>query len=145
MINEIITLIEAHSFFVVLLYAVMLDTILGVGRAAKEKKFNSSVGIDGGIRKAMMVATILVLMLVDAIVHIDLLFMVPTEYLQVIGIDHMGICEFFCLLFILFEVISILKNMVLCGLPVPYKLRIWVMEFLDKLTDEMPEKERKVQ
>lgn len=137
--NEIILLIEAHSFFVVLLYAVLLDTVLGVLRAIKEHKFNSCVGIDGAIRKVAMLFSVLFLMIIDSMVNIDFLFMIPQEYLQYIGITKMGICELFCLLFILYEVVSILKNMTLCGLPVPTRIKRWIQKFLDDMTEELPE------
>lgn len=137
--NEIILLIEAHSFFVVLLYAVLLDTVLGVLRAIKEHKFNSCVGIDGAIRKVAMLFSVLFLMIIDSMVNIDFLFMIPQEYLQYIGITKMGICELFCLLFILYELVSILKNMTLCGLPVPTRIKRWIQKFLDDMTEELPE------
>ena len=137
--NEIILLIEAHSFFIVLLYAVLLDTVLGVLRAIKEHKFNSCVGIDGAIRKVAMLFSVLLLMFIDSMVNIDFLFMIPQEYLQYIGITKMGICELFCLLFILYEIVSILKNMTLCGLPVPTRIKRWIQKFLDDMTEELPE------
>lgn len=136
--KEILTLIEAHSFFIILLWAVLLDTILGVLRAIKEHKFNSCVGIDGAIRKVAMLFSVLLLMFVDTIVNIDLLFLVPEKYLQYIGISKMGICEIFCLLFILYEIVSILKNMTLCGLPVPTKIKKFIQKFLDDMTEELP-------
>ena len=55
--NQIITLLSADSFVRILLVAVALDTILGVLRAIKEHKFNSSVGIDGAIRKTAMLTS----------------------------------------------------------------------------------------
>ena len=137
--SEILRLIEAHSFFVILLWVVLLDTVLGVLRAIKEHKFNSCVGIDGAIRKVAMVFSVLLLMIVDTIVNIDLLFLIPEKYLQYIGISKMGICEIFCLLFVLYEIVSILKNMTLCGLPVPSKIKKFIQKFLDDMTEELPE------
>lgn len=137
--NDIITMIEAHSIFILLLYAVLLDTVLGVLRAIKEHKFNSCVGIDGAIRKVAMLFSVLILMFIDSMVRIDFLFMIPEEYMQHLGITKLGICELFCLLFVLYEIISILKNMTLCGLPVPAKIKIFVQTFLDNMTDELPE------
>lgn len=137
--QEIILLVEAHSFFVILLYAVLLDTVLGVLRAIKDHKFNSCVGIDGAIRKVAMLFSVLLLMFIDSIVNIDFLFMIPKEYIQYIGISKLGICELFCLLFILYEIVSILKNMTLCGLPVPTKIKKFIQKFLDDMTDELPE------
>lgn len=137
--SEIISLIEAHSFFIILLYAVLMDTILGVLRAVKEHKFNSCVGIDGAIRKVAMLFSVMFLMFIDSLVQIDFLFMIPEQYLQYIGITRVGVCELFCILFILYEIVSILKNMTLCGLPVPTKLRHFIQKFLDDMTEELPE------
>lgn len=136
--DKIITLLSSNSFVKILLIAVALDTILGVLRAIKEHKFNSCVGIDGAIRKAGMLLSVCFLMATDVIMHINVLSMVPEEYVQILGIDKMGICEFFSLLFILYELVSILKNMTLCGLPVPTKIKKWIQEFLDDMTEELP-------
>lgn len=137
--DKIITLLSSNSFVKILLIAVALDTILGVLRAIKEHKFNSCVGIDGAIRKAGMLLSVCFLMATDVIMHINVLSMVPEEYVQLLGIDKMGICEFFSLLFILYELVSILKNMTLCGLPVPAKIKRWIQKFLDDMTEELPE------
>lgn len=139
MMDKIITLLSSNSFIKILLIAVALDTILGVLRAIKEHKFNSCVGIDGAIRKAGMLLSVCFLMATDVIMHINVLSMVPEEYVQLLGIDKMGICEFFSLLFILYELVSILKNMTLCGLPVPTKIKRWIQKFLDDMTEELPE------
>lgn len=139
MMDKIITLLSSNSFVKILLISVALDTILGVLRAIKEHKFNSCVGIDGAIRKAGMLLSVGFLMATDVIMHINVLSMVPEEYVQILGIDKMGICEFFSLLFILYELVSILKNMTLCGLPVPTKIKKWIQKFLDDMTEELPE------
>lgn len=139
MMDKIITLLSSNSFVKILLIAVALDTILGVLRAIKEHEFNSCVGIDGAIRKAGMLLSVCFLMATDVIMHINVLSMVPEEYVQLLGIDKMGICEFFSLLFILYELVSILKNMTLCGLPVPTKIKRWIQKFLDDMTEELPE------
>ena len=138
MMEKILVLLSSNSFIRILLIAVTLDTLLGVLRAIKEHKFNSCVGIDGAIRKAAMLFSVCLLMATDVIMHINVLSMVPEEYVQILGIDKMGICEFFSLLFILYELVSILKNMTLCGLPVPTKIKKWIQEFLDDMTEELP-------
>ena len=138
MLNELILFIGKHSFFIILLYAVLMDTILGVLRAVKEHKFNSCVGIDGAIRKVAMLFSVLFLMVIDSMVQINFLFMIPEKYLQYIGIERLGICEAFCILYILYEAVSILKNMALCGLPVPAKAKKFLVNFLDDMTEELP-------
>lgn len=137
--EKILFLLSSNSFIRILLIAVTLDTLLGVLRAIKEHKFNSCVGIDGAIRKAAMLFSVCLLMATDVIMHINVLSMVPEKYVQILGIDKMGICEFFSLLFILYELVSILKNMTLCGLPVPAKVKRWIQKFLDDMTEELPE------
>ena len=85
--NELFRLIGTHLFFIILLYAVLLDTVLGVLRAIKEHKFNSCVGIDGAIRKVAMLLSVVFLMFIDSIVSFNLLFMIPEKYIQFIGIS----------------------------------------------------------
>lgn len=137
--NDFIALLGGNSLIKLLLLAVVLDTILGVGRAIKYHKFNSSVGIDGAIRKVMMLVSAGVLMMADLIIHINLVGFVDEQYLQVIGLEKVGMCELFCLLFIVYEAVSILKNMLLCGLPIPRRIREWLLKFLDDMTAELPD------
>lgn len=139
MLQETLKLLTSNSFFRILIIGVMLDTILGLLRAAKDRALNSSFGIDGGIRKVAMLASVGFLMLVDVVMHVNILFMVPEQYITMLGIKKLGICEFFCLLFVLYEALSILKNMTLCGLPVPKKLKDYIKEALSDMTDEMPQ------
>ncbi len=137
--NDFIALLGSNSLIKLLLLAVVLDTILGVGRAIKYHKFNSSVGIDGAIRKVMMLVSAGVLMLADLIIHINLVGFIDEQYLKVIGLEKVGMCELFCLLFIVYEAVSILKNMLMCGLPIPRRIREWLLKFLDDMTAELPE------
>lgn len=140
--KEVLVLLSLNSFFRLLTIAVLLDTILGVLRAFKYRKFNSCVGIDGAIRKVAMLVSVGLLMAVDTIMQFNFLFMIPEKYIQYIGITKLGLCEFFCLLFILYEAVSILKNMTLCGLPVPGKIKTFIQHFLDEMTDELPDEEK---
>lgn len=137
--HEILLKLGSNLFFEILLIAVVLDTGLGVLRAIKEHKFNSCVGIDGAIRKVAMLFSVGLLMLIDMIMNINILFMIPEKYIQYLGIEKLGVCELFCLLFILYEAVSILKNMTLCGLPVPKKVKTFILKFLDDMTEELPE------
>lgn len=136
--EKYIMLLQDNSFVKVVLLSVVLDSILGVLRAVREHEFNSTVGINGAIRKAAMIISVAALMVFDMITHFDMLFMIPEKYVSVIGINKLGTCEFFCLLFSLYEIVSILKNMVLCGLPIPSKLKGMVEKFLNEMTEELP-------
>ena len=75
----------------------------------------------------------------DMMMRIDVLGWRPVEMrntLDACGICKMGITELFALLFILYEATSVLKNMLLCGIPVPAGLREKLASWLDTMTDE---------
>lgn len=131
----------AHSVLLQLVViAVICDTVFGVLRAVKEKKFNSNFGIDGAIRKIGMILSLVFMVVADAVIEINLIGFVPEEVRSFLGIEAIGVAEFFALLYIAYEVISIIKNMALCGLPVK---SIWVKArtWLGKYTDELPDGE----
>ena len=136
-IREAVMLFAMNSLVKVLLLSVVLDTFLGVLRACKEGKLNSAFGIDGAIRKVAMITCIAALMLTDVIVHINMLAFVPDEALKVVGLEKVGLCEFFALLFVVYECISIMKNLYLCGVPVPLKIKNWLEKVLSELTNEL--------
>ncbi len=137
------TIIANNPFMVLICIAITLDTMLGLLRAVKERKFNSTIGINGGIRKTAMLISIIALCFADTLIDIDFLFMVPEQIMKYIGVKKVGLSEFFSLLFILYECASILKNMVLCGLPVPKKSKEFISKFLIAMTDEMPKQDKK--
>lgn len=123
--------------------AVGMDTIFGLGRAIKHHKWNSSAGIDGAIRKISMLACMTFMVMLDAICGFNLIKVFPedvTSMLLQIGLDHVGFAEFFGILFVAYECVSILKNMTLCGLPVKW-VWAWTYNFLHKYTDELPDTE----
>ena len=57
----------------VLLICVLLDSIFGVLRSIRERKFNSNIGIDGLIRKFGMMISVIFFMLIDTIVNLNLI------------------------------------------------------------------------
>ena len=122
--------------------AVVMDTIFGAGRAIKQHSFNSSVGIDGAIRKISMLVSLAFLAVIDMLVHINLIGFIPEAARNYLpdSISTIGIAEFFGILYLCYEVVSILKNMTLCGLPVK---NLWktVRKFLGKYTEELPDNE----
>ncbi len=131
--------LTGNLFVRLVLLCIFLDTALGCLRAVKYKKWNSSVGIDGGIRKVAMVLSVLFLVLVDDMVGVDVLAWVNADTKAVLtsmGIHALGLAEFFCVVYVLYEATSIMKNMLLCGLPLPAGLRERVAKFLDTMTDE---------
>lgn len=124
----------------VLIVFVVLDTIFGILRAIREKSINSAIGIDGIIRKVGMLISILFLSLVDYITSINLIGFIPSQIREFVGIETIGISALFNLLFIIFEALSVLKNMVLCKLPIPKKLQQKLEEIFNEFTGEIKEK-----
>ena len=133
--------VQNNLFILVVAIVAFMDTFFGVLRAIKFRKFNSCFGIDGGIRKVAMLGCIAFLAALDLCISFNLGFMLPQEWLSVLGVEKIGLCEFFSILFILYEAVSIMKNMVLCGLPVPKKFKTWIENFLNLMTDELPDVE----
>lgn len=128
-----------NIFVVALGIAICADMIFGSLRAIKYRRWNSSVGIDGGIRKVGMAAAVLLLTLVDMLLNVNLIGWVDAEvsaFLSAAGIVKLGITELFAFLFVLYEATSILKNMLLCGLPIPHGLRDKAAKWLERMTDE---------
>ena len=122
-----------------LLLAVCADMVFGSGRAIKERHWNSSVGIDGAIRKAGMVASIVLFSMMDMVLCVDLLGWLPVtakDFMSSLGLVKAGVTELFGILYVLYELTSVLKNMMLCGLPVPAGIRQKIGSWLEIMTDE---------
>lgn len=132
--------IQQNNVIKLVILCVVIDTIFGFLRAVKEKRFNSNFGINGAIRKVGMLISIIALVLVDRIVNLNLIGFVPEQIRNYVSLQHVGTAEFFGILYICYETVSILKNMTLCGLPVK-KIWIAVRKFMNKYTDELVEYE----
>ena len=139
-IFEIINAAATNPMLQLVVLAIVFDTIFGVIRAIKEHKFNSCVGIDGAIRKISMVISLVFLLIADQIISVNLIAFIPETIRSYIGLDAVGLTGFFSLLYIAYEIVSILKNMTLCGLPVRI---IWdkLKAILGKYTAELPDDE----
>lgn len=124
----------------ILIVVIVLDTIFGILRAIKEKKLNSTIGIDGIIRKVGMLICIVFLSLIDTIVSINFIGFLPEDIKQFIHIEQIGIADLFNALFIVFEALSILKNMILCKLPIPKKLQEFLEKIMKEFTGEITKK-----
>lgn len=120
---------------------IVLDVIFGILRAIKEGKLNSTIGIDGIIRKVGMIITICVCILVDVIISIDLIGFIPENVKSVLGLSKIGVSMIFNILYIVFEILSIFKNMYKCKLPLPKKLKVYLEKILKEFTSEIKEGE----
>lgn len=120
-----------------LILFIVFDVIFGVLRAMKERKINSTIGIDGIIRKCGMMLSIILCLIIDNIINIDLIIFIPEEIKSYIGINKAGITFLFNSLYIVFEILSIMKNMVKCELPIPKKIKNILEKILKEFTKEM--------
>lgn len=138
-IIELLALAWGSTIIKLVILAVVMDTCFGCIRSVKEHKFNSCFGIDEAIRKISMVASLAFLLVLDQIVHLNLIGFIPEAIRSYLPVNSIGVAEFFGLLYIAYELVSILKNMTLCGLPVKH---IWeaIKKFLSQYTDELPDR-----
>lgn len=133
--------LQSHVMLVLVLIAIVFDLFLGVMRSFKERKPNSTIGIDGMIRKTSMIVCLLFLIVLDFLISFNLIGWLPETILSIfkmLNIEVIGISDVFALLFILFELLSILKNWALIGLPMFRGVNEWISNFLETFTDEMP-------
>ncbi len=131
------------SGFKILIVVICLDCIFGILRAIKQRKVNSSIGIDGIIRKCGMIVATIFIKMIDFMIDLDFLAFVPMVIKEYFHFDQFGIGSLFALLFIIFEALSVLKNMVICKLPIPKKLQKWLEKALLEFTTEINESEEK--
>lgn len=126
----------------VLIVVIVLDLILGILRAIREKSINSCIGIDGMIRKVGMLIVVVFLTIIDTIIHLDLIGFIPETIKETLKMGHVGISSLFNILFIIFEILSIFKNMILCKLPIPKKLQLFLENVMKEFTGELKENKK---
>ena len=144
MIEKIINILSGNlgtnKIIQILVIAIIFDTVLGSIRALKQRKGNSTIGINGMLRKVAMLLGMVFLVLIDYVFKIDLLFMIPDEISTTIHLNDIGLTEVFGIMYILWESISVLKNMYLCGLPIPKFMKEKLESLLKNMTTELDDK-----
>lgn len=90
----------------------------------------------------MIVSTIFIKM-IDYMIDLDFLAFVPIAVKEYFAFEQFGIGSLFALLFIVFEALSVLKNMIICKLPIPRKFQAWLEKVLLEFTSEIKESEEK--
>ena len=135
--NEYLSILINSDGLKILGIVITLDTIFGILRAIKEKSLNSCIGIDGIIRKVGMLISIIFLMAIDSIIHLDLIGFIPDTVKEIMNFGQVGIADIFMVLFIVFEILSIFKNMILCKLPIPKKLQQFLENAMKEFTGEI--------
>ncbi|OMK23240.1 hypothetical protein BER30_004256 [Clostridioides difficile] len=70
-----------------------------------------------------MIACIFFLAVVDILTKFNFLFMLPQDWIDFLRLNHLGISEFFSILFILYESVSIFKKYVLMWITSSQKIK----------------------
>lgn len=81
--------------------------------------------------------------MIDFILEINLIGFVPESLREFIKLESIGTSDLFNLLFIVFEILSVFKNMIRCKLPIPKKLQKWLENILNNFTTELKGDEKK--
>jgi len=84
-----------------------------------------------------MTIAIIFLIAIDSLVGVNFIGFIPTEIRDNLGVERVGINELFTVLFIVFETLSIFKNMILCKLPIPRKLQEYLEKIMKEFTSEI--------
>lgn len=144
MLDSFILQVCDNPFIRVTAYMILMDVLFGTMRGLRERKVNSTIGINGIIRKVSMMLCMIACVPIDLMMRMNLIGFIPDEIMTYMPCDKIGMAEIFSLLFLAFEALSVLKNMYLCGLPVK---RVWisVYQFLSKYTDELPIKDEDIE
>ena len=140
---QLLIFLNNCSEFKVLTILVILDSIFGALRAIREKQFNSNIGIDGLIRKFGMMISVIFFISIDIIENINLIGFIPEELRKAVNIEYFGISSMFLWLFIIYESLSILKNMIKCKLPIPKKFQNYLEKIFKTYTSELEEGDKK--
>ena len=137
--SEIIKMISNSKSVKILIVCIILDVVFGILRSLKEKKINSCIGIDGIIRKVGMILSIAFCFVIDYISHFNLIGFLPESITESLHLGQCGLAFIFNSLYIVFEGLSILKNMIKCKMPIPKKLQEYLEKLLYEFTNENKE------
>ena len=135
--QKYIKLLNEDNFLKILIAVICLDVVFGILRAIREKNINSTIGIDGIIRKVAMMVTIMICLFIDTLIEVNLIGFIPEEARKFIHLMKLGIGDFFGLLYIIFEALSVLKNMYKLKLPVPKFIKKALEKLLKDMTSEI--------
>lgn len=79
-IMEYLKPLAESTLFKLAVILLIADTVFGILRAVKEKRFNSSVGIDGAIRKAGMLISLVLFFCIDLVLELNLIGFLPEQF-----------------------------------------------------------------
>lgn len=119
-----------------LIILISSDAIFGLLTAIKDRKINSTIGINGLIRKFTMLLVVVVLYFIDVLVNVNFISIVPPKVIEALNFPEVGLCELFGIILILFETLSIFKHLAKLEIPLPKTLKNSLEKMLDNMTYE---------
>lgn len=123
--------------------SIVADTIFGFLKALKNKNLNSSFGINGALRKCGILVASLVLFISDTLININLIPFLDENILSYVGLSDIGLTEFFGILFVAYECLSILSNMDDLGIPIPKGFKSFLANWVNEHSENMNKKANK--
>ncbi len=144
--QEFITNTSNNPIIKIFVIALLFDVFLGSLRAIKERNWNSTIGINGMLRKAGMVGSIVFLALADNVIQFNLIAWVPEAIRTAISLNTVGICDLFGIMFILYELTSVVKNAAIVGIigkKLSTKLQNWLKKMTSELDGKLDDKDKK--
>lgn len=95
------------------------------------------------VRKSGMILSSLFFFIIDVLIDFNLIGFIPEEILNYINIKQIGIGDLFGILYIIFEFLSVLKNLYKCKIPIPIKFKKFLEKLLKEYTEEIEKTEEK--
>lgn len=87
-----------------------------------------------------MIASVLFIAVIQYILKLNFISFLPNSLIELLNLKKIGVDSLFLFLFNIFEILSVLKNMILCGLPIPKKLQYYLEKLLEEYTSEIKER-----
>lgn len=64
---------------------------------SKRRNLTAAAGIDGAIRKVGMLISLVFMLAIDVLIKINLIGFIPEQVRTYLGLDTVGVAEFFCI------------------------------------------------
>jgi toxin secretion/phage lysis holin len=136
MLENILSELQNNTIIYTSLILIIGDTVLGFLRSCKEKTINSSIGIAGVTKKTSIIIALIIAFFIDLLLDFNMIGFIPENIRDFVKIQEIGILEIFGILFIVFESLSILKNLDKLNVPIPGKLKSLLEKLLKEITSE---------
>lgn len=122
-------------------FLMIADVVSGIFKAIFQKRgVNSTVGINGLIRKAGVLLALLVFIIIDSFINLNFIALVPNELLAIFNLENtqVGLSHIMLVFFGLFELTSLFENLGEIGVPIPS----FIIKFVEKLKNTIDTEEK---